>query len=160
MTDLVRLVEQRYLKETLPEFGPGDTVRVHVNIVEGTRERTQVFEGVVMRLRHGSVNTTFTVRRIAHGIGVERTFLLHSPRIARVEVTRRGKVRRAQLYYLRGLTGRAARIKERRFMPGTAAAERERAAAAAAAAAPVPVEVPVEVPADEVEEAPEAVAAA
>src|SRR5438128_7197358 len=128
MTDLVRLVEQRYLKEQPPQFGPGDTVRVHVNIVEGTRERTQVFEGVVMRLRHGGVNTTFTVRRIAHSVGVERTFLLHSPRITRVEVTRRGKVRRAQLYYLRGLTGRAARIKERRFIPGSAAAVREQAA--------------------------------
>src|SRR5262245_56617908 len=136
MTDLVRLVEQRYLKEQPPQFSPGDTVRVHVNIVEGNRERTQVFEGVVMRLRHGSVNTTFTVRRIAHGIGVERTFLLHSPRVERVEVTRRGKVRRAQLYYLRGLTGRAARIKERRFVPGSAAAARASAPAASAGAAP------------------------
>src|SRR5262245_41620486 len=131
MTDLVRLVEQRYLKEQTPQFGPGDTVRVHVNIVEGNRERTQVFEGVVMRLRHGGVNTTFTVRRIAHGIGVERTFLLHSPRVERVEVTRRGKVRRAQLYYLRGLTGRAARIKERRDRLPTGAAATRRARAAA-----------------------------
>ena len=114
MIDLLRSVEERYLKAVLPEFGPGDTVRVHVNIVEGQRERTQVFEGVVMRLRNGGINRTFTVRRIAHGIGVERTFLIHSPRVERVEVTRRGKVRRAQLYYLRGLTGRAARIKERR----------------------------------------------
>src|SRR6185503_9958638 len=117
MTDLVRLVEQRYLKADPPQFGPGDTVRVHVNIVEGNRERTQIFEGVVMRLRHGGINTTFTVRRIAHGVGVERTFLLHSPRVERVEVVRRGKVRRAQLYYLRGLTGRAARIKELRETP-------------------------------------------
>jgi large subunit ribosomal protein L19 len=109
-----RAVEERHLKEAPPEFGPGDTVRVHVNIIEGQRERTQIFEGVVMRLRGGGLNRTFTVRRIAHGIGVERTFLLHSPRVERVEVVRRGKVRRAQLYYLRGLTGRAARIKERR----------------------------------------------
>jgi large subunit ribosomal protein L19 len=114
MIDLLRSVEERHLKTELPDFGPGDTVRVSVTIVEGNRERTQVFEGVVMRLRHGGVNTTFTVRRIAHGIGVERTFLLHSPRVTKIEVTRRGKVRRAQLYYLRGLTGRAARIKERK----------------------------------------------
>jgi large subunit ribosomal protein L19 len=122
MIDLIRAVEQRHLKEAPPQFGPGDTVRVHVNIVEGQRERTQIFEGVVMRLRHGGLQTTFTVRRIAHGIGVERTFLLHSPRVERVEVVRRGKVRRAQLYYLRGLTGRAARIKERRDAPAPAAA--------------------------------------
>src|SRR5439155_15956804 len=140
MIDLVRSVEERHLKETPPEFGPGDTVRVHVNIVEGQRERTQIFEGVVMRLRHGGLNTTFTVRRIAHGIGVERTFLLHSPRVERVEVTRRGKVRRAQLYYLRGLTGRAARIKERRFVSGSAAAAvaAPGAVAPAAAAGPTP----------------------
>ena len=115
MMDLVRDVEQRYLKQEVTPFAPGDNVRVHVNIVEGLRERTQVFEGVVMRLRHGGVNTTFTVRRVAsHGIGVERTFLVHSPRVERIEVTRRGKVRRAQLYYLRGVTGKAARIKELR----------------------------------------------
>jgi large subunit ribosomal protein L19 len=120
--DLVRAVEERYLKSELPEFGPGDSVRVHVKIVEGARERTQVFEGVVMRLRHGGINKTFTVRRVTHGIGVERTFLLHSPRVERVEITRRGKVRRAQLYYLRGLSGKAARIKERRDRVPTVAA--------------------------------------
>jgi large subunit ribosomal protein L19 len=120
MIDLVSAVEQRHLKAEPPTFGPGDTVRVHVNIVEGQRERTQIFEGVVMRLRHGGINTSFTVRRIAHGIGVERTFLLHSPRVERVERVRRGKVRRAQLYYLRGLTGRAARIKELRETPAPA----------------------------------------
>lgn len=122
MIDLIRAVEARHLKAETPEFGPGDSVRVHVNIVEGLRERTQIFEGVVMRLRHGGLATTFTVRRIAHGIGVERTFLLHSPRVSQVEVTRRGKVRRAQLYYLRGLTGRAARIKERRTSQNPAVA--------------------------------------
>ena len=131
MTDLVRAVEERYLKSNLPEFGPGDTLRVHVTIREGNRERTQVFEGVVMRLRHGGLNTTFTVRRIAHGVGVERTFLLHSPRISLIELMRRGRVRRAQLYYLRGLTGKAARIKERRILPGSREAQ-------AAAAAPAP----------------------
>ena len=129
MIDLVRAVEERHLKSETPSFGPGDTVRVHVTIREGQRERTQVFEGVVMRLRHGGLQTSFTVRRVAHGIGVERTFLLHSPRITQIEVTRRGKVRRAQLYYLRGLTGKAARIKEKRFVPATAGA---RAGAAAA----------------------------
>jgi large subunit ribosomal protein L19 len=99
----------------VPEFGPGDTVRVHAKVVEGNRERIQVFEGVVIRRRSGGINENFTVRRIAsHGIGVERTFLIHSPRIDKIEVTRTGKVRRAKLYYLRGRTGRAARIKERR----------------------------------------------
>ncbi|NWJ96054.1 MAG: 50S ribosomal protein L19 [Chloroflexi bacterium] len=106
---------QPMLKKDLPEFGPGDTVRVGVKVVEGTKERIQVFEGVVMRRRSGGINESFTVRRIAaHGIGVERTFLLHSPRIDKIEVLRRGKVRRAQLYYLRGLSGKAARIKEKR----------------------------------------------
>jgi large subunit ribosomal protein L19 len=132
--DLVRAVEERYLKSDLPEFGSGDTVRVHVKIVEGARERTQVFEGVVMRLRHGGVNKTFTVRRVTHGIGVERTFLLHSPRVERVEVIRRGRVRRAQLYYLRGLSGKAARIKERRPRTPTAAARSARTGAGTTAA--------------------------
>jgi large subunit ribosomal protein L19 len=107
------------LKGSVPDFGTGDTVRVSVKVVEGARERTQVFEGVVMRKRGGGINASFTVRRIAsHGIGVERTFLLNSPRVEKIEVVRRGVVRRAQLYYLRGLTGKAARIKERRYRPG------------------------------------------
>jgi large subunit ribosomal protein L19 len=106
------------IKSAVPEFGAGDTVRVSVKVVEGNRERTQVFEGVVMRKRGGGIDSNFTVRRIAsHGIGVERTFLLNSPRIEKIEVVRRGVVRRAQLYYLRGLTGKAARIKERRYRP-------------------------------------------
>jgi large subunit ribosomal protein L19 len=94
------------------EFGPGDTVRVHAKVVEGERERVQVFEGVVIRKRNAGSSTNFTVRRVAHDVGVERTFLVYSPRLDKVEVVRRGKVRRAKLYYLRGLTGRAARIKE------------------------------------------------
>ena len=94
------------------DFGPGDTVRVHAKVVEGERERIQVFEGVVIRKRNAGSSTNFTVRRIAHEVGVERTFPLHSPRLEKVEVVRKGKVRRAKLYYLRGLTGRAARIKE------------------------------------------------
>jgi large subunit ribosomal protein L19 len=119
-TQAITAVTSSMLKTSVPEFGVGDTVRVSVRVVEGNRERIQVFEGVVMRRRGGGINANFTVRRIAsHGIGVERTFLLNSPRIDKIEVVRRGVVRRAQLYYLRGLTGKAARIKERRFRPGT-----------------------------------------
>jgi len=142
---LLRSLVQDQLKSDVPEFGPGDTVRVSVRVVEGERERIQDFEGVVIRRRSGGINENFTVRRIAsHAVGVERTFLLHSPRIDRIEVTRRGrvgahsigvertfllhspridtikvvrrgKVRRAKLYYLRNLSGKAARIKERRY---------------------------------------------
>jgi large subunit ribosomal protein L19 len=106
---------QRQYKQEIPDFRVGDTVRVGVRVVEGSRERIQEFEGVVIRRRSGGINENFTVRRIAsHGIGVERTFLLHAPRVASIKVVRRGKVRRAKLYYLRGRTGKAARIKERR----------------------------------------------
>ena len=115
VAQLIRSIESEQYKAEVPEFGSGDTVRVHAKVVEGTRERIQVFEGVVIRRRSGGINENFTVRRMAsHGIGVERTFLIHSPRIEKIEVTRRGRVRRANLYYLRGLTGKAARIKERR----------------------------------------------
>ena len=115
MNDLLSSVTQGQLKTDVPKFGPGDTVRVHVRVVEGTRERIQVFEGAVMRYRNGGIDENFTVRRIAsHGIGVERTFPIHSPRIEKIEVIRRGDVRRAQLYYLRSRTGKAARIKEKR----------------------------------------------
>ena len=112
--DLIRSIEQEQQKD-IPDFGPGDSVKVHAKVVEGNRERIQVFEGVVLRRRGGGINENMTVRRMAaHGIGVERTFLIHSPRIDRIEVTRHGRVRRAKLYYLRGRTGRAARIPERR----------------------------------------------
>jgi large subunit ribosomal protein L19 len=115
VAQIVREIEAEQYKPEVPHFGPGDTVRVHAKVVEGSRERRQMFEGVVIRRRSGGINENFTVRRIAsHGIGVERTFLIHSPRIDKIEVLRHGKVRRAKLYYLRGLTGRAARIKERR----------------------------------------------
>ncbi len=97
----------------VPELKPGDTVRVSSKVVEGTRERIQVFEGVVIRLSHGAVDANFTVRRISHGVGVERTFMNHSPRLDKVEVVRHGIVRRAKLYYLRGRIGRAARLRER-----------------------------------------------
>lgn len=120
VAQLIRSIESEQFKSDIPTFGPGDTVRVHAKVVEGNRERIQVFEGIVIRRRSGGINENFTVRRIAsHGIGVERTFLIHSPRIDKIEVTRFGKVRRAKLYYLRGLTGRAARIKERRRPDGS-----------------------------------------
>ncbi|ADU51075.1 LSU ribosomal protein L19P [Thermaerobacter marianensis DSM 12885] len=112
--DLLKSVHQEYMKQDVPEFGPGDTVRVHLKVKEGGRERIQVFEGTVIARRGGGLDETFTVRRIASGVGVERVFPLHSPAIERIEVTRRGKVRRARLYYLRQLRGKAARIKEKR----------------------------------------------
>jgi len=115
MPDLIGSVEEAALKSDVPKLRPGDTVRVHAKVVEGNRERIQVFEGVVMRLRKGGLKTNFTVRRISHGVGVERTFLLHSPRVDKIEVLRHGHVRRAQLYYLRGRTWRAARIREKRL---------------------------------------------
>jgi large subunit ribosomal protein L19 len=108
-------IERRQLKTDIPDFRVGDTVRVGIRVVEGNRERIQEFEGVCIRKRSGGINENFTLRRIAsHGIGVERTFLLHAPRLESIRVVRRGKVRRARLFYLRGLTGKAARIKERR----------------------------------------------
>ena len=112
--NIIEILEKEQLRSDIPAFGPGDTVRVHARIVEGTRERIQVFEGVVIGRQGTGVRETFTVRRIASGVGVERLFPVHSPRIATIEVTRRGIVRRAKLYYLRGLTGKAARIREKR----------------------------------------------
>ena len=111
--NIIQVLEQEQLRSDIPEFRPGDTVRVHAKIVEGTRERIQVFEGVVIARQGTGVREMFTVRRISYGIGVERVFPVHSPRIDKIEVTRRGIVRRAKLYYLRHLTGKAARIKER-----------------------------------------------
>ncbi|HAG07651.1 MAG: 50S ribosomal protein L19 [Clostridia bacterium 62_21] len=112
--NLIKAVEEEQKKDNIPEFRPGDTVRVHVKVVEGGRERIQPFEGVVIRRRGGGLRETFTVRRVSYGVGVERTFPLHSPRVARIDVVRHGRVRRARLYYLRGLRGKAARIQERR----------------------------------------------
>jgi large subunit ribosomal protein L19 len=114
MPDIIKMVEQDYMKTELPLFRPGDTVKVHVKVVEGSRERTQVFEGTVIRRRGAGLGATFTVRRISYGVGVERTFPLHSPRLDKIEVSRRGRVRRARLYYLRERVGKAARIKERK----------------------------------------------
>ncbi|MCG8456411.1 MAG: 50S ribosomal protein L19 [Holophagales bacterium] len=113
MSQLLK-VERAYLKEDLPEFRPGDTVKVHVRVIEGKKERIQVFQGVVIARRGGGTRESFTVRKISGGIGVERVFPLHSPVIDKIEVVRRGKVRRAKLYYLRELRGKAARIEERR----------------------------------------------
>src|SRR5215469_9014864 len=109
---LLTAIENAQLRKDVPELKSGDTVRLYVKVVEGNRERLQPFEGVVMRLRGSGVNRNFTVRRITNGVGVERTFLLHSPRIDKIEVLRHARVRRKQLYYLRGLTGKAARLRE------------------------------------------------
>ena len=111
--NVIDLLEREQEKPEVPQLRSGDTVRVHVKVVEGTRERIQVFEGDVIRIRNAGPASTFTVRKIASGIGVERTFQRHSPRVDKVEVVRHGKVRRARLYYLRELRGRAARIKEK-----------------------------------------------
>ena len=107
-------IEKSMMRSDLPEFRPGDTVAIHYKIKEGDRERIQVFEGVVIRKRRKGLVSNFTVRKLASGVGVERTFPLNSPRVDKIEVMRRGKVRRKNLYYLRGLTGKAARIKEKR----------------------------------------------
>ena len=131
---LLNAVESAQLRKDIPEIKSGDTVRLQVKVVEGNRERLQPFEGVVMRLRGGGVNRNFTVRRITNGVGVERTFLLHSPRIEKIEVLRHARVRRKQLYYLRGLTGKAARLKELRPMTSKQIAAKEAAKAAKAAA--------------------------
>lgn len=111
---LIAEITKEYLKTNLPEFRPGDTVRVHVKIVEGDRHRIQVFEGLVIKRRGGGVSETFTVRKISYGVGVERTFPVHSPNVDKIEVVRKGKVRRAKLNYIRTLSSKAARIKERR----------------------------------------------
>ena len=112
MANIIDQINQENLKAETPSFNVGDTVRVSVKVIEGTRERIQVFEGVVIAKRHGGISETFTVRRLSFGIGVERTFPVHSPKITKVDVVRRGKVRRAKLYYLRGRTGKAAKVKE------------------------------------------------
>lgn len=112
MNKLIDEITKSQLNPDVPSFRPGDTVRVHAKVVEGTRERIQLFEGVVIKRRGAGISETFTVRKISNGVGVERTFPVHTPRIAKLEVIRRGKVRRAKLYYLRNLRGKAARIKE------------------------------------------------
>jgi large subunit ribosomal protein L19 len=131
---LIDAVESAQLRKDIPEIKSGDTVRLHVKVVEGSRERLQPFEGTVIRIRQGGINRNFTVRRITNNVGVERTFLLHSPRIEKIEVLRHAKVRRKNLYYLRGLTGKAARLKELRPSAAKVAAAKEAARAEKAAA--------------------------
>ncbi len=109
---IIQEITKEQLRTDHPSFRPGDTLKVHVKVIEGSRERIQVFEGVVIKRRGGGISETFTVRKISYGVGVERTFPLHTPKIDKIEVARRGKVRRAKLYYLRNLRGKAARIKE------------------------------------------------
>ena len=112
--NIINVLEQEQLRSDIPDFRAGDTVRVHVKVVEGSRERIQMFEGLVIKRQGGGIRETFTVRRIASGVGVERTFPVHSPRLEKIDLLRRGIVRRAKLYHLRNLTGKAARIREKR----------------------------------------------
>ena len=135
------LIEQPFLRNDIPDFRPGDSVKVHVRVVEGNRERVQVFQGVVIRRSGGGIRETFTVRKISFGVGVERTFPLHSPTIARLELLQRGRVRRAKLYYLRDLRGKKARIKERRIEDAKLAAMEAAAQAALEVAEAEPVDV-------------------
>ncbi|MEW8972804.1 MAG: 50S ribosomal protein L19 [Tissierellaceae bacterium] len=113
--DIIKILEEEQLRKDLPTFNVGDTVQVHYRVVEGTRERIQVFEGTVIKRKGGGARETFTVRRLSYGVGVERTFPLNSPRIDKLVVTRKGKTRRAKLYYLRDRQGKAARVKEKRM---------------------------------------------
>ncbi|HQE67631.1 MAG TPA: 50S ribosomal protein L19 [Bacillota bacterium] len=112
MMDLIKVIESEQLRNDIPDFNVGDTVKVHVKVKEGNRERIQVYEGIVMKRQGGGLSETFTVRRISYGVGVERTFPLHSPKLDRIEVVRKGKVRRAKINYLRGRVGKSAKIKE------------------------------------------------
>ncbi|MBO4572916.1 MAG: 50S ribosomal protein L19 [Clostridia bacterium] len=112
MESIIDQINKENLKAQVPSYNVGDTVKVFVKVIEGTKERLQAFEGIVIAKRHGGISETFTVRRLSFGIGVERTFPVHSPKIDRIEIVKRGRVRRAKLYYLRGRTGKAAKIKE------------------------------------------------
>ncbi|WP_125704369.1 50S ribosomal protein L19 [Lacticaseibacillus daqingensis] len=114
MNPVIEAITKSQLRDDIPDFRPGDTVRVHAKIVEGERERVQIFEGVVIKRRGVGISAMYTVRKISSGVGVERTFPLHTPRVEKIEVVRHGQVRRAKLYYLRALRGKAARIKEKR----------------------------------------------
>ena len=114
MHPTIEAIEREQLQQSVPEFKPGDSVKVHVKVIEGEKERVQVFAGVVIRRSRGGIRSSFTVRKVSYGVGVERTFPLHSPRVDKIEVVTRGHVRRAKLYYLRELRGKAAKIKEKR----------------------------------------------
>ncbi len=113
MSTIIERIDQEQMRMDLPDFRPGDTVKVHIRIIEGSKERVQIFQGVVIKRKRGTMDATYTVRKISHGVGVEKTFSCHNPRIERVELVTRGRVRRSRLYYLRNLTGKAARIRER-----------------------------------------------
>ncbi|MBQ6922276.1 MAG: 50S ribosomal protein L19 [Clostridia bacterium] len=112
MSKVIEAIDKETMKENVPEFSVGDTVKVMVKVIEGDKERLQAFEGIVIARKHGGVSETFTVRRLSYGVGVEKTFPIHSPKVADIQVVRRGKVRRAKLYYLRERTGKAAKVKE------------------------------------------------
>lgn len=112
MSSIIEAINQENVKSSIPEFNVGDTVKVMIKVIEGDRERLQAFEGIVIARKHGGISETFTVRRISFGVGVEKTFPIHSPKVADIQVVRRGKVRRAKLYYLRARTGKAAKVKE------------------------------------------------
>ena len=112
--DVIKMIEQDYAKQDIPKFSVGDTVKVHIKIKEGARERIQIFEGFVLKKQNGGLSRTFTVRRIASGVGVEKTFPIHSPRIEKIEVVKQGRVRRAKLNYMRQRTGKSARIKSKK----------------------------------------------
>jgi large subunit ribosomal protein L19 len=146
------LIEKPFLRTDLPAFRPGDTVKVHVRVVEGSRERVQVFQGVVIRRSGGGIRETFTVRKISFGVGVERTFPVHSPSISKLELVQRGRVRRAKLYYLRDLRGKKARIRERRIDDVKLAAIEAAAAEVAALAAAEAGEDTVEAADEELDE--------
>jgi large subunit ribosomal protein L19 len=165
MSSVIDSIERAQLRQGLPNFAPGDRVRVHFQVIEGSRKRTQVFEGVVLRRQGSGVRETFTVRKQSFGVGVERTFPLHSPKIEKLEVAARGDVRRAKLYYLRGRIGKAARVAERRWgidddvVSVAGAADGESTAVDAEGVSQeevVPVAAPVEAPEDAEEEAPAA----
>ncbi len=115
MSTIIEKINQEQMRQDIPEFRPGDTVKVHIRIIEGNKERVQIFQGVVIKRKRGSMDASYTVRKISHGIGVEKTFAVHNPRIEKIEVVSKGRVRRSRLYYLRGLKGKAARIQERGY---------------------------------------------
>ncbi len=116
MSTIIDKIEMEQMRQDLPDFRPGDTVKVHIRIIEGSKERVQMFQGVVIKRKKGLMDASYTVRKVSHGIGVEKTFALHNPRIEKIEVISRGRVRRSRLYYLRERRGKAARIRERGFV--------------------------------------------
>ncbi|WP_228856503.1 50S ribosomal protein L19 [Desulfomarina profundi] len=115
MSTIIEKINQEQMRQDIPEFRPGDTVKVHIRIIEGNKERVQIFQGVVIKRKRGSMDASYTVRKISHGVGVEKTFAVHNPRIEKIEVVTRGRVRRSRLYYLRERKGKAARIRERGY---------------------------------------------